>query len=179
MGNIASVETSHYVAAGLKDDETVLFAGKPAWGAFSTQEWTNIQKLYGGDYYLVGLKEDGNLVLAGKDSINQEIIKSWDNIVDVSINNNCILGLKRDGTVVAAMNSTSSAAAVREWKGLKVMTDLIDYSNDCFISLGIMTNEQKRDVEARAMDAAMNQSKDEYDTLSFSQTDSLYRMKGV
>ena len=27
-----------------------------------------------------------------------------------------------------------------------------------------MTSEQKRDVEARAMDAAMNQSKDEYDT---------------
>lgn len=84
----------------LKQDGSVVAAGRNDEGECNTDNWTDVIAIAAGDGHTVGLKSDGSVVVTGDTKgRNQNIIK-WNNVVEIHACGFTTVGLKADGTVV-------------------------------------------------------------------------------
>lgn len=134
---------------GLKNDGSVVTAGKDEFGVSTNSDWKNVLQLEGGsksgnlyqpDTCLLGLRSDGTVITAGQNEAGQCDVSDWTDVVKLwhqgerfseSIKKNGFLhydyynyvgmtvGLRADGTVVTA-GSLEAVFDVSGW------TDIVD-----------------------------------------------------
>lgn len=103
--DIVSICAGDDYSAGLKEDGTVVVAGKPTEG-WNLSGWRNIVQLAAGDSFLVGLKENGRVITVGtmggyfRESL--EPVDQWKNVGVIAAGENHIVALTRDGTILTA-----------------------------------------------------------------------------
>jgi len=139
---------------GLKNDGSVVTAGKDEFGISTNSDWKNVLQLVGGskfgnlyqnDTCLLGLRSDGTVITAGQNEAGQCNVSDWTNVVklwhqgarfyDSSKTNGfwrydyhnyvgMTVGLRADGTVV----TTGSLEEVFDVSG---WTDIVDLELSC------------------------------------------------
>ena len=87
-------------ALGLKEDGTVVAAGKNEDGQCNVESWIDVIDIAAGVSHSVGLKADGTVVAAGNNWGHPKDVESWTNIVAVGAGDAFTVGLKADGSVV-------------------------------------------------------------------------------
>ena len=137
-GNIVAVATggtskeSEGFIVGLKEDGTVITAGKTKNGIKEAEKWKNIKKISAGDYHLVGLTTDNEVLAVMND--NQEDnstakylccdFSGWPegvNIMDISAGNGITLGVSSDGILYSCgYNKQRQRPESGEWKGVMI-----------------------------------------------------------
>ena len=85
----------------LKQDGSVVAAGRNDEGECNTDNWTDIIAVATGDGHTVGLKADGSVVVTGDTYGRNQNIMKWNNVVEIHAIGFTTVGLKSDGTVVA------------------------------------------------------------------------------
>ena len=89
-----------YHTVGLKQDGTVVAAGRNTDGQCNVSAWSGIIAVDCGAYHTVGLKADGTVVAVGRNEEGQCDVAEWGDIVEIACTDYDTIGLKRDGTVV-------------------------------------------------------------------------------
>lgn len=93
--NLISVAGGNCVAAGLRQDGTVVAVGD---GVVGVSEWRNIVQIEAGSNAIAGLRMDGTVVCT--DSNLNSKVSSWSNIIAIDMEDSYIIGLRADGIVV-------------------------------------------------------------------------------
>ncbi len=91
-----------YHTVGLKDDGTVLAAGRNDEGQCDVSGWTGVTAVACGAYHTVGLKADGTVVATGRNDEGQCDVSGWTGVVAVACADYNTLALLSDGTVLTA-----------------------------------------------------------------------------
>ena len=89
-----------YHTVGLRQDGTVVAAGRNTDGQCNVTDWSGIVAIDCGAYHTVGLKADGTVVAVGRNEEGQCDVAEWGDIVEIVCTDYDTVGLKRDGTVV-------------------------------------------------------------------------------
>lgn len=97
--DIISISVKGNFVVGLKEDGTVVMAGKVPEYYVGTKTWNDIIAISTGQQYIIGLKTDGTLVAQGHNGDHQVDIDEWTNIVDIATGWRHTVGLDSDGEV--------------------------------------------------------------------------------
>lgn len=97
--DIISVSVKGDFVIGLKDDGTVVIAGKVPEYYVGTKTWDDIISISAGEQYIIGLRTDGTLVAQGHNGDKQADIDDWHDIVAVSTGWRHTVGLKSNGQI--------------------------------------------------------------------------------
>ena len=120
-----------YHTVGLRNDGTVVAAGKNSDGQCDVGDWENIVAVAAGWGHTVGLRSDGTVVAVGSDSDDQcSGVASWSDIVAVAAGWYHTVGLRSDGTVV----TTEPNGDVGDWK------DIVAVSAGGWLTLGLRSD---------------------------------------
>lgn len=121
----ATAEKYAYVA-GIKEDKTVVVAGKGSYRLFDVSDWSDIVLLRGINSHLLGLKSDRTVIATGNNSNGQCNVSDWNDIVDITSGANHSVGLKKDGTVVATGDNTYGQCEVKNWTDIVAIKAIND-----------------------------------------------------
>ena len=120
-----SVCSKHVV--GLKENGTVVIAGKKNNIIHNVSKWENIVAISTGPNHTVGLKADGTVVATGLSfGYGSCKVEDWKDIVSVYAGRDYTIGLKADGTVVYT-REFDHAKEVSEWEDIIAIE--VYYSN--------------------------------------------------
>lgn len=96
-----TIAAGPYHAAALKEDGTVVAAGRDINGSCAVEDWADIIAVSVGRTHTVGLKADGTVVATGENQHFECDVAHWTDIVAISAGYWETIGLKADGTVVS------------------------------------------------------------------------------
>lgn len=127
---IISVSTMGSLVIGLKEDGTVITAGKLDRDYhIETGNWDDIIAVSAGDLYVVGLRSNGTLVAQGYNNFGQLNVGDWHDITTVSTGWRLTAGLDKDGNIhVAGRNEENILEDINN--------DIDNWSNIVAISAG-------------------------------------------
>lgn len=100
--DIISISLNGHLVIGLKQDGTVVVAGKiPDYPDYyiDTHTWKDIIAISSGQQYIVGLESDGTLVAQGHNGDEQLDINNWEDIVAISCGWRHTVGLDSNGNI--------------------------------------------------------------------------------
>lgn len=97
--DIISISVKGNFVLGLKEDGTVVMAGKVPDYYVGTKTWSNIIAISSGQQYIVGLCVDGTLVAQGHNGDDQVNIDEWTNIIAISTGWRHTVGLDSNGEI--------------------------------------------------------------------------------
>ena len=97
-----TVQVGMESVVAVKNDGTVVGAGRNQFGQLNVESWTDVVAVYCGYYRTVGLRSDGTVLCTGRNLHGEAELSHWENIVEVSIHSATTYGLCADGTIVAA-----------------------------------------------------------------------------
>lgn len=100
--DIMSISLKGHLAIGLKQDGTVVVAGKiPDYPDYyiDTHTWKDIIAISSGQQYIVGLESDGTLVAQGHNGNGQLDISDWENIIAITCGWRHTAGLDSNGNI--------------------------------------------------------------------------------
>lgn len=116
--DIVSVSVKGDFVIGLKEDGTVVMAGKVPEYYVGTKTWNNIISISAGEQYIIGLRTDGNLVAQGHNGDKQADIDDWHDIVAVSTGWRHTVGLNSNGKIyVTGLGSKTQLEYIKKHKG--------------------------------------------------------------
>ena len=118
----------------LRDDGTVLAAGRNDAGQCDVEGWESIAAVYAGNIISGGLRTDGTVVVAGGNETLWESVSSWKGVVMLALGTNHILGLTQDGTVLSAGTNQDGCCETGDWKNIASIWASQD------LSIGIRTD---------------------------------------
>ena len=129
-------ELSYAYMLGVRQDGTVLTAGRAYGEGHPIHKWTEIIKVAASGQLDLGLKQSGTVVTNPESAAAPEIqaaavIESWENITDISAGKNHFVGVKADGTVVATGDNSYGQCDVQDW------TDIVSVSAGDWFTLGL------------------------------------------
>lgn len=97
--NIVSISVKGNFVVGLKEDGTVIMAGKIPEYYVGTKTWDDIIAVSTGQQYIIGLRADGTVVAQGHNGDHQVDIDDWTNIVAISTGWRHTIGLDSNGEI--------------------------------------------------------------------------------
>lgn len=97
--DIISISVKGNFVVGLKEDGTVVMAGKVPEYYVGTKTWTDIIAISTGQQYIIGLRSDGTVVAQGHNGDHQVDIDDWTNIVAISTGWRHTVGLDSNGEI--------------------------------------------------------------------------------
>lgn len=97
--DIISISVKGNFVLGLKEDGTVVMAGKVPEYYVGTKTWTDVIAISTGQQYIIGLRADGTLVAQGHNGDNQVDIDSWSDIVAIATGWRHTVGLDSNGEI--------------------------------------------------------------------------------
>ena len=127
-----SAGNSHTVA--LRNNGTVVAAGKNNSGQCDISNWQNILAVSAGNSYTVGLRGNGTVVATGSNIFGQCDTAGWMDIVAVSTGNFHTVGLRSNGTVVATGANSYGQCNVGSW------TDIVAISAGDAYTVGLRSD---------------------------------------
>ena len=127
-----SAGNSHTVA--LRNNGTVVAAGKNNSGQCDISNWQNILAVSAGNSYTVGLRGNGTVVATGSNIFGQCDTAGWMDIVAVSTGNFHTVGLRSNGTVVATGANSYGQCNVSSW------TDIVAISAGDAYTVGLRSD---------------------------------------
>ena len=92
-----SVSVNGDFVLGLKDDGTVLAAGRNDRGQCNVSDWSDITKISAGNAYSLGLKSDGTALCAGIPDYDLTGISHWENLRDIDAGSCFAIGASNSG----------------------------------------------------------------------------------
>lgn len=104
------IASSMYHVVALKEDGTVIAAGKNDNGQCNVSSWRNVVAVACDTNGTVGLTSQGTVLYTGSTYHRQNQCTGWRNIKEIAITNECIFGLRYDGTVVATTEGSNGAS---------------------------------------------------------------------
>ena len=110
---IVQISAGYAHVVGLKNDGTVVAAGKNDIGECNVGGWKNVIAVSTGNCFTVGLRKDGTVLGAGCG--NRKSVAEWSNIVQISAAGYQAVGLKSDGTVVACGYDKKDKCDISGW----------------------------------------------------------------
>lgn len=117
--DIVSISVKGNFVVGLKEDGTVVMAGKVPEYYVGTKTWTDVIAISTGQQYIVGLRSDGTLVAQGHNGDHQVDIDGdeWTNIVAISAGWRHTVGLDSNGEIhITGLGSDSQLKQINEHK---------------------------------------------------------------
>lgn len=126
-----------YFCIGLRNDGTVLAAGRNLHGECDVSDWNEIIAVASTNNHTVGLRSDGTVVATGSNVYGQCDVEDWTNIVAIqtgqayrsnpdedttTLTYTYTLGLKTDGTVVATGSNLEGQCNVSQWTDVVYLT---------------------------------------------------------
>lgn len=127
--DIVSISVKGNFVVGLKEDGTVVMAGKVPEYYVGTKTWTDVIAISTGQQYIVGLRSDGTLVAQGHNGDHQVDIDGdeWTNIVAISAGWRHTVGLDSNGGIhITGLGSDSQLKQINEYKD--DWNDIVDIS---------------------------------------------------
>ena len=104
--HITHIAVGRDLVAGLREDGTVIAAGRNEQNQLDVSGWRNIVAIAAGDYHVIGLREDGTVVTTsfsqGKNACGQDKTGGWRDIIAVYGGARSTVGLCADGTLLVA-----------------------------------------------------------------------------
>lgn len=97
--DIISISVKGNFVVGLKEDGTVVMAGKVPNYYVGTKTWNDIISIATGQQYIIGLREDGTVVAQGHNGDGQVNIDEWYDIVAITTGWRHTVGLDSDGKI--------------------------------------------------------------------------------
>lgn len=97
--DIVSISVKGNFVLGLKENGTVVMAGKVPEYYVGTKTWTNVIAISAGQQYIVGLRSDGTVVAQGHNGDGQVNIDEWHDIVDIATGWRHTVGLSSNGEI--------------------------------------------------------------------------------
>lgn len=121
--DIVSISVKGNFVVGLKEDGTVVMAGKVPDYYVGTKTWTDVIAISTGQQYIVGLRSDGTLVAQGHNGDHQVDIDDWTNIVAIATGWRHTVGLDSDGEIhITGLGSDRQLNYIEvhkdEWKNI-------------------------------------------------------------
>lgn len=115
--DIISISVKGDFVAGLKDNGTVVIAGKIPEYYVSTKTWSDIIAVSTGQQYIIGLKSDGTLVAQGHNGDGQVNIDDWTEIITISTGWRHTVGLDSNGEIhITGYGSEKQLKQIEEHK---------------------------------------------------------------
>ncbi len=111
--DLCSVVAGYNHVVGLKNDGTVVAAGKNDAGQCNVQDWTDVVCVAAGMYYTAGVKADGTLVFAGDTANLGQMDMDMTDVVAISGSDYMLMALLKDGTV---KTWTSNGRSSQGWE---------------------------------------------------------------
>lgn len=137
--NIISVSVKGNFVVALKDDGTVVMAGKIPEYYVGTKTWNDIIAVSTGQQYIIGLKSDGTLVAQGHNGDGQVNIDEWDNMIDVAAGWRHTVGLNAKGEIyITGLGSERQLKEIDEHKSDWTNIIAIDAGGGSSGSIGSM-----------------------------------------
>lgn len=97
--DIISISVKGNFVLGLKEDGTVVMAGKVPEYYVGTKTWTDVIAISAGQQYIVGLRSDGTIVAQGHNGDHQVDIDDWNDIVTIATGWRHTVGLDSNGEI--------------------------------------------------------------------------------
>lgn len=119
--NIQTIAAGALHAIALKEDGTVIGAGRSNAGELNVAHWRNIKSIAAGSVHSLGLKEYGTVVGAGRNSYGELNVSDWRNIKAVAVGSAHSVGLREDGTVVGTGDNYWGQLNVSNWRDIKAI----------------------------------------------------------
>lgn len=128
---IMSISVCGHLVVGLKNDGTVIYAGKIPNSDYriDTSTWEDIISISAGQQYIVGLRSNGSVVAQGHNGDHQIDIEAWNdyNIVAIATGWRHTVGLDSNGDVhILGYHSESQETKIRDNK--EKWTDIVAIS---------------------------------------------------
>lgn len=117
--DIVSISVKGNFVVGLKEDGTVVMAGKVPDYYVGTKTWTDVIAISTGQQYIVGLRSDGTLVAQGHNGDHQVDIdgNDWTNIVSIATGWRHTVGLDSNGEIqITGLGSENQKKQINENK---------------------------------------------------------------
>ena len=114
--NTVSIGTE--LSIGLKEDGTVVFAGKLEKSKAELTGWGNLIAVAAGYEHSLGLLADGTVVSKGLNVHGERSLSGWKDIVSIAAGNEISVGLCADGTVVARGSNDAGQCDVEQWRDI-------------------------------------------------------------
>ena len=113
-----SISASEEHVLGLRNNGTVIAAGKNLYGECNVDSWTDIVAVSTGAHHSLGLCSDGTVVACGDQSYGQCDVSGWQDIVAICASERNSVGLTLDGSVVVAGDDTFGQMEANTWKNM-------------------------------------------------------------
>lgn len=153
--DIISISVKGNFVLGLKEDGTVVMAGKIPEYYVGTKTWIDVIAISSGQQYIIGLRSDGTLVAQGHNGDLQADIDDWIDIVAISTGWRHTVGLDSNGEIhITGLGSKKQLEYIENHKD--EWTNIID------IDAGGGTSE---DIGATPYTVALKQDKTVVTTL--------------
>lgn len=98
--DIISISVKGNFVVGLKENGTVVMAGKVPEYYVGTKTWNDVISISTGQQYIIGLREDGTVVAQGHNGDGQVNIDEWNDIVAITAGWRHTVGLDSDGKIL-------------------------------------------------------------------------------
>lgn len=123
--DIISISAKGNFVVGLKEDGSVVMAGKVPEYYVGTKTWNDIISISTGQQYIIGLKSDGTLVAQGHNGDHQVDIDDWTDIVSISTGWRHTIGLDSNGEIhITGLGSNRQLKYIEEHKN--EWTNIVD-----------------------------------------------------
>lgn len=117
--DIISISVKGNFVVGLKEDGTVVMAGKVPEYYVGTKTWNDIISISTGQQYIIGLRADGTLVAQGHNGDHQVNIDEWHDMIAIATGWRHTVGLNSNGEInITGLGSESQ------------IKEIIDHSDD-------------------------------------------------
>lgn len=125
-----TISAGDYHTVAIKNDGTVVAAGRTEYGRCDVSDWADIIEVSAGWNHIVGLKSDGTVVATGDNYYGQCDVSGWTNIISVNAGEGRTIGVKSDGTVVVTGNTVlnGSSDEISQWKNIIEVSQGIGYT---------------------------------------------------
>lgn len=115
--DIISISVKGNFVVGLKEDGTVVMAGKVPEYYVGTKTWNDVISISTGQQYIIGLRKDGTLVAQGHNGDDQVNIDKWHNIVAIATGWRHTVGLDSNGIIhITGLGSNKQLEYIEEHK---------------------------------------------------------------
>ena len=115
--DIISISVKGNFVVGLKENGTVVMAGKVPEYYVGTKTWTDVITISTGQQYIIGLRSDGTLVAQGHNGDNQVDIDSWTDIVAIATGWRHTVGLDSNGEIhITGLGSNKQLEYIEDHK---------------------------------------------------------------
>lgn len=115
--NIISISVKGNFVVGLKEDGTVVMAGKVPEYYVGTKTWNDVIAISTGQQYIIGLRADGTLVAQGHNGDHQVDIDDWSDVVAISTGWRHTVGLDSKGEIhIAGLGKDGQLAEINKNK---------------------------------------------------------------